>query len=162
LHLIDFDQVEESNLNRQGLFTRSDVQNRSPKSLAARQALARLFPQVRLSAEVRRVGADYQAELARRKPRPAAPLSAVDNARTRLVMQSVGHGLKLPVVQCGTDLFAADCFTQEAAGRLLDEQMHGALSKAAAGEVPRDRPGGCAADPSYVVPGMMAAALMAY
>lgn len=160
LCLIDFDQVEETNLNRQGLFTPEDVQQRAYKAVAAREALTRLFPNAHVSAAVHRVGADFQATLT--AMHPSVLLSAVDNAPTRLLLQGLGRALDLPVVQGGTDTFAADCYTQAYSGSLLDEQMHGALSEAAARETPRAPRGGCAADPSYIVPGMLAGALMAY
>jgi molybdopterin/thiamine biosynthesis adenylyltransferase len=162
LHIWDFDSVEESNLNRQGLFTRTHAWDRAPKASAARDVLARLFPRVRLSAEVRRLAPGDGNRLDRMLSRPAALLSAVDNAPTRLLLQALGADLGLPLIQGGTDTFAADCFTQGLNGPTLDDQMHGALSAAATREVPRSQPGGCAADPSYVVPGMMAGALMAH
>jgi hypothetical protein len=160
-HLVDFDRVEDSNRNRQGLFTRGDAHKQSYKSLAAKDALSRLFPLARLSAEVCRVCEDSPLAPASGEP-SSAILSAVDNAQTRLLLQSRGRNLGLSVIQGGTSIHAADCFVQDVAGPLLDEQMHGALKTAAAQEELRDRRGGCAVDPSYVVPGMMAGALMAY
>jgi molybdopterin/thiamine biosynthesis adenylyltransferase len=160
-HLVDFDQVEDSNRNRQGLFTRGDAHNRAYKSLAAKDALMRLFPGARLSAGVRRVGVNFQAALNRSQPNFAL-LSAVDNAQSRLLLQSLGRDLGLPVIQGGTSIHAADCYVQGVHGLLLDEQMHGALKMAAMQDERTDRRGGCAVDPSYVVPGMMAGALMAY
>ncbi len=74
----------------------------------------------------------------------------------------MGREIGLPVIQAGTGLHAADCFTQGVVGPLLDDQMHGALTAAAAREEERARGGGCAADPGFVAPGMMAAALMVY
>lgn len=160
LCIVDFDHVEETNLNRQGLFTPEDAQQHAYKAIAAREALTRLFPNARVSAEVRCVGAEFHATLA--AIQPSILLSAVDNAPTRLLLQALGRELHLPVVQGGTDTFAADCYTQECSGPLLDEQLHGALSEAAARETKREPRGGCAADPSYIVPGMLAGALMAY
>jgi molybdopterin/thiamine biosynthesis adenylyltransferase len=163
VHLVDFDRVEETNLNRQGLFTPGDAARRAHKSRAAHRALGRLIRGAPLSSEVRRVDAGYREVLASFEPRPTALLSAVDNARARLVLQEIGAELGLPVIQGGTDTFAADCFTQMPGGTSLDEQMHGALSAAAGREGrPRHRRGGCAGDPSYVVPGMLAGALMAH
>ncbi len=160
-HLLDFDRVEETNLNRQGLFTATDARRQAYKALAARSVLNRLFNGARLTAEVRRVKAPDRTLFAALRPQPTAILSAVDNAAGRLVLQGLGRDLAIPVVQGGTSTHAADCYTQTASGPLLNEQMHGALTRAVTDETNRQRQGGCAVDPSYVAPGMMAAALMA-
>lgn len=160
LHLVDDDRVELSNLNRQGLFQIDDVRDSLPKAEAARRALVRWFPHATVTAEVRRVGRDYAGELQRR--RPDVLLSAVDNAATRRLLQDLGRLAGVPVVQGGTDLFAADAFAQGRSGPTLDEQLHGALQEAAAREGARRQGGGCAIDPSYVVPGMVAGAFVAY
>jgi tRNA A37 threonylcarbamoyladenosine dehydratase len=159
--LIDFDHVEESNRNRQGLFTPGDALNRSDKAFAARQALGRFFPQAQVLSSVQRVDSSFRTTLQKMRPHPAVLLSAVDNARTRIVLQQLGDQLGLPVVQSGTDLFGADCFTQVSGGPLLDEQMHGVLSDSASREdQAAKRHAGCAVDPSYVVPGMIAGAML--
>jgi ThiF family len=153
--LLDFDHVEESNLNRQGLFTRDQARCRTYKAVAARDALLRLFPKSVVTAEVCRAGAGFGKTVA--VVDPSVLLSAVDNAPTRLLLQSVAREMSIPLIQGGTDIFAADCYTQECTGPLLDQQMHGALSDAASrASMERSLPGGCAVDPSYVVPGMMA------
>jgi molybdopterin/thiamine biosynthesis adenylyltransferase len=163
LHLCDFDTVATENLNRQALFTEDDAIAHAPKADAAARSLARIFPSARLSSQVSRVGRDCAAHVEQLSPRPTAILSAVDNAETRLVLQDLGREAGLPVIQGGTATFAADCFTQAVGGRLLDEQMHGALSTAAGRERHENRlPGGCAVDASYIVPGMLAGAFMAY
>jgi molybdopterin/thiamine biosynthesis adenylyltransferase len=165
LHLVfcDFDRVAPENLNRQALFTEDDARARFPKAVAALRSLARIFPAVGVAAEVSRIEAQDAARLEAIVPRPTAILSAVDNAASRLVLQQLGRELGVPVIQGGTSVFAADCFTQSVGGRLLDDQMHGALGAAAARESQENRPGGgCAVDPSYVVPGMIAGAFMAY
>jgi molybdopterin/thiamine biosynthesis adenylyltransferase len=163
LHLCDFDVVATENLNRQALFTEDDAVARVPKADAAIRSLARIFPQVQLVSEVGRIGLEDAARLVALSPRPTAILSAVDNAATRLVLQELGGKLGLPVIQGGTATFAADCFTQTMDGPLLDDQMHGALRAAADRESRESRlPGGCAVDASYIVPGMLAGAFMAY
>jgi molybdopterin/thiamine biosynthesis adenylyltransferase len=160
--LWDFDHVEMTNLNRQGLFTTADARDQVPKAYAAKRALAGLFPEVRMKAEVRRLAAEDARRLDALSPRPTALLSAVDNAATRLVLQGLGQELGLAVIQGGTGTFSADCFTQEAGGPLLDDQMHGALTTAATREgAGGHRHRGCAVDPSYIVPGMMAGAFLA-
>lgn len=160
--LVDFDHVEESNRNRQSLFSREDAINSLDKADAARNAIKRLFPQTHVLSSVQRVDSTFGTTLQQVCPNPAALLSAVDNARTRLVLQSVGKQLGLPVVQAGTDVFGADCFTQVVGGPLLDEQLHGVLSDSAAREdqAPK-RSHGCTVDPNFVVPGMIAGAMLA-
>jgi len=160
LHIVDFDHVEETNLNRQGLFSPEDAQNRHSKATAARDALQRLFSRAEVSAEHRFV--DYTYEAALNEFGPKAILSAVDNAETRLLLQAFASELGIPIIQGGTGVFSSDCYTQIPDGRSLDEQMYGAMSEAAAKERTRPRHGGCAGDPSYVVPGMLAGAFMVY
>jgi hypothetical protein len=157
--LVDMDNVEPSNLNRQGLFTASDATEHRYKADAARGALSRLFPYATVTSLVHRVDAESAATL--REMNPCVILSAVDNAAARLALSEIGRDFGVPVIQGGTDVFAADCFTQECGGVLLDEQMRGGLSAAANREVSR-RVVGCAADPTYVVPGMIAGALMVH
>jgi len=161
LCLVDSDQVEESNLNRQALFSHRDARTGAYKAEAAMDALQRLFPRSIISAKVHRVGPESGLVLA--DMRPDVILSAVDNARTRIYLASLSSSLGIPLVQAGTDVLAADCYTQEVPGPALDNQMNGALLKAARmeGNV-KARPGGCAGDPSYVVPGMLAGAFMTY
>jgi len=160
LALVDFDRVEETNLNRQGLFGPADAAAREFKAVAAARSLLHFFPEREFVAHRQRI------------PRVAAPrlagsraevlLSAVDNAATRLALSSAALELGVPLIQGGTDVFMADCYTQDPAGVPLDRQMHGAMAEAAAGETSRPRRrGGCAENPSYVVPGMTAGALMA-
>jgi hypothetical protein len=166
LHLVDCDFVEVSNLNRQGLYVLDDAHQHRGKAAAAAAALARLFPQQgdRITAHTVRVGSRFQSTLARLQP--AVLLAAVDNARTRLTLQTMACTLGLSLVYGGTDLFAADCYTQTPGSAVVDAQMYGQLSAAALREGRtgrrQGRHGGCAANPSYVVPGMVAAALMAY
>ena len=159
LHVVDFDRVEQSNLNRQGLFTAAEVERGALKSEAIRDSLLRLFPRAQVSAAVERVTGNFAGRI--ESLQPSLILSAVDNAATRLTLQDLGAELEIPVVQGGTDVLAADCYTQTAGGPLLDVQMRGALSKARAGEAAEVRRGSCSTEPSYVVPGMVAAGLMA-
>jgi molybdopterin/thiamine biosynthesis adenylyltransferase len=166
LWLWDFDHVDPTNLNRQGLFTVDDARQRAPKAHAATRALGQMFPQARIISEVRRLGPDDAARIAGLSPRPTVMLSAVDNAASRLTLQRVGRELSIPVIQGGTSVFAADCYVQEPGGPSLDDQMHGALSAAAereeAEKARRRRHGGCAANAGYIAPGLMAGALIAY
>jgi molybdopterin-synthase adenylyltransferase len=158
LVLIDGDVVELTNLNRQGLFTAADAATRRPKAEAAADRLRHLFPGSQV--DTKTLWLDENAVGFIRGLAPAAIVSAVDNAATRLLLSWLGTVLGTPVVQAGTDVFSADCFVQHPGGPTLDEQMRGALRRAASAESVR-RSGGCAANPSYVVPGMLAGALVA-
>jgi tRNA A37 threonylcarbamoyladenosine dehydratase len=162
LELCDHDTVVLTNLNRQGLYTTQDADAGTPKAVAAEQVLKQWFPRAKITSEVRQVKDDYFDLFSGKSDHPDLILSAVDNARTRLVLQSLGQYASLPVIQAGTDLYAADCFVQVPGGPTLDAQMHGALTRAAHKEAQPRRPGGCAGDPSYVVPGMLAGGLIAY
>jgi molybdopterin/thiamine biosynthesis adenylyltransferase len=159
--LVDFDQVEDSNRNRQGLFTTADALERADKAVAARMALQRLFPKARVLSLVQRVNSGFDAIIKRVRPCPTALFSAVDNAQTRLELQHLGEQMRLNVVQGGTDVFAADCFTQVVGGRSLDDQMHGMLADSTAREKQaKKRTAGCAVNHSFVVPGMVAGAML--
>lgn len=153
LLLIDFDSVESSNLNRQGFFSAIDVSRGSFKSVAAASRIRELFPEATVEAKVGRVTRGSRSVF---ESPCAAIVSCVDNAESRL---SIGTSLGLPVIQAGTDIFSADCYVQVPGSPLLDEQMYGALTRAAAAEAVRSNR--CSADPAYVVPGMVAGALAA-
>lgn len=157
LALVDFDTVEPSNLNRQGLFTAADADAARPKAAAAAARLRELFPGCPVCSDVARIGRRSQARV--RSLAPAAIVSAVDNAAARLALSAIGERLRVPVVQAGTGVFSADCYVQSPGGLPLDEQMRGALSAAA--ETEGRRQGSCAATPSYIVPGMVAGAFAA-
>lgn len=158
---VDFDRVDQSNRNRQGLFSAAHVDQEALKVVAAQSALSQLFPTSRMISLVRRVDETFSSVVKRVRPKPHAILSAVDNADTRLVLSSLGAQFGLPVIQGGTDIFSADCITQRPQGASLDQQLYGALSDAAHREArQRKGPGRCVVDPSYVVPSMLAGAMM--
>jgi hypothetical protein len=161
IHIEDFDTVAFTNLNR-GLFSTSNARERTLKSEAAAAVLSNLFPQAHITAGASQVDVTYWQQLAKMQPPVCGILSAVDNAKSRKVLEQLGNRIGAPVVQGGTDTFAADVFTQDVDGPSLDQQMHGALSAAASRESGLRQPGGCAARPIYVVPGMIAGGLMAY
>ena len=158
LILVDHDRVDSSNLNRQ-LFTAEDAEQQRYKVLAAIRSLRTVCP----SADVRGIAGRLERDspCSWKDLRANVILSAVDNARTRLIIQQLGNRLGIPVVQGSTDMFAADCLVQWPGGPSLDAQMHGALRSAAARERGRSTRS-CGGDPAYVVAGMMAAGLMAW
>jgi molybdopterin/thiamine biosynthesis adenylyltransferase len=160
VHLQDHDRVDGTNLNRQGIFSPADAAAGRFKAEAASALLSRAFPGAVLSAGTARAGSDAADVIAAEGM--TLVLSAVDNAATRLDLQLAAERRGVPIVQAGTDVFAADVYTQECAGPTLDQQMHGLMSRARAVESnPRPaRNGGCAGDPSYVVPGMIAGGLL--
>jgi molybdopterin/thiamine biosynthesis adenylyltransferase len=162
LWIADDDEVTETNLNRQSLYSAADVSRRTKKVLAAQSALAKIVPGSRLHADARRVATEYFAVLEKQPRQPRVLISAFDNAAARLAVSQAGERYGIPVVQGGTSTFSADCFCQFPGGPTLDEQMHGALSAAAQREANRARRRGCTADPSYVVPSMICGALVAY
>jgi molybdopterin/thiamine biosynthesis adenylyltransferase len=160
LSLVDFDVVEETNLPRQGLFNQLHVQEKEFKATAARDVLSRLFPETQISASVCRVDNNYRSTI--EELRPTVIVSAVDNAKGRLDVAELGRVVgPTPVVNSGTDVFAADVFVQDRTGPELDTQMYGALSIAAGNEASAHRQTRCNVDPSYVVPGLMAGAMAA-
>lgn len=160
IHVKDDDCVDTTNLNRQGLFTMDDAEQRRFKSLVAADVLGRLFPRARLTADIARADENVDQEIVDRQA--TLLLSAVDNAESRLLLQQAAIDRGIPLVQAGTDVFAADVYTQQRDGASIDQQMHGAMTKNQQHEAQAltERRGGCAADPSYVVPGMIAGGLM--
>jgi len=164
--VVDDDRVEDSNRNRQGLFTRADAERNVNKAEAVRSRLKSFFPRTPILASSRRADANFPSVVRRVRPAPAAILSAVDNGTSRLILQNVGLETSTPVVQGGTDVFAADVFTQLPGRASLDDQSHAALSEAARRESSqreterRRGSRGCAFEPSYVVPGMLAGAAL--
>jgi molybdopterin/thiamine biosynthesis adenylyltransferase len=158
LVLIDDDFVEPSNLNRQGLFTSADANSATRKAEAASRTLGRFYSRTDIAARIERVTVDSSASIFEFDP--AVIVSAVDNAETRLLLSRLASSMQVPLVHAGTDIFSADCYVQSPGGPSLDEQMNGALYAAALSESAR-APGGCAANPSYVVPAMIAGAFAA-
>ncbi len=161
LVVVDGDHVELNNLPRQGLFSADDAIEQRNKAVAVKSRLSRLAPDMRVAAVHQRVDLNFLATV--RQLRPTAILSAVDNAESRLVLQQIGQEAGVPVIQSGTDVFCADCFTQVPGGALLNAQMHGALSAATQRESASERgSGACLANPSYVIPGMLAGAMLVW
>ena len=133
----------------------------TPKATAARDAILSFLPGAAVSADVRKITDESLPAL--EAAGGDVLLSAVDNAAARLTLQRMAAG-RWPLVHGGTDVAGADCFVQLRDGPTLDEQMYGALARAAAAETahPREpRAGGCAADPSYIVPGLLCGAMTA-
>jgi len=86
LRIIDRDFVEESNLQRQTLFTESDAREALPKAVAAERRLREINSEVRLEAVVADLGPRNAEELLGGFP---LLLDGTDNFETRLLLNDV-------------------------------------------------------------------------
>ena len=83
LHVVDRDFVEESNLQRQTLFTERDARERVPKAVAARARLAEINSEVECEAEVMDVN---HSNVARLVEGCDVVLDGTDNFATRFLL----------------------------------------------------------------------------
>jgi molybdopterin/thiamine biosynthesis adenylyltransferase len=83
LHVVDRDFVEESNLQRQTLFTERDARERVPKAVAARARLAEINSEVECAAEVRDMN---QSNVERLMRGCDVVLDGTDNFATRFLL----------------------------------------------------------------------------
>jgi len=159
LHLVDGDGgIELSNLNRQLGFTSDDAGAGRGKADTLAKWLRSTFRGFHVTSERRYVDERCLDELASQRHGYDVVVSAVDNAKTRLLLSERSS---IPVVNGATDLFSADVFVQTASSQKLDEQMFGAMSAAAEAERAREpREEDCMTVPSYVAPSMMAGAMV--
>jgi adenylyltransferase/sulfurtransferase len=95
LTLIDRDVLEESNLQRQSLFTESDLRDALPKAEAARRHLAAINSAVRVNATVGEFTPANAEKLARGQ---SLILDATDNFETRFLINDVAIKLGVPWV----------------------------------------------------------------
>jgi len=161
LFLVDHDRIELSNMNRQTLFSADDARAQLHKVTASKKSIRRIVPRATVRKRAQKITSSDSKIL--RQQRPGVLISTVDNAKARIMLQEYGAAHGIPVVQGSTGVFAADAYVQDAHGTSLDEQLHGALTTAVDREArtPRERrPGGCAGDPSFCVPGMWAGAMV--
>src|SRR5690625_4743485 len=84
--LVDRDYVEESNLQRQHLFTEEDVANQTPKVIAAKERLETINRETRIEAKVIDVG---PSELEKLMSDVDLVIDATDNFDTRFVINDV-------------------------------------------------------------------------
>lgn len=93
LHVVDRDFVEESNLQRQTLFTERDARERVPKAVAARARLAEINSEVECVAEVLDVN---QSNVERLVAGCDVVLDGTDNFATRFLLNDacIKHGVR--------------------------------------------------------------------
>ncbi|GLY10958.1 ThiF family adenylyltransferase [Pseudobacillus badius] len=93
LTIIDRDYVEESNLQRQQLYSEEDARLAIPKAVAAKRRLTAINSAVRIHAEV--IDASY-TELLEWAKEADLIIDATDNYETRLMINDVAHQLGVP------------------------------------------------------------------
>ena len=93
LTIIDRDYVEESNLQRQQLYSEEDSRLAVPKAIAAKQRLAAINSTITIHAEV--MDASY-TELLELAEEADLIIDATDNYETRLMINDVAHQLGVP------------------------------------------------------------------
>lgn len=98
LTLVDRDVVEESNLQRQTLFTERDAREGVPKAIAAKRRVAEINSQVRVHACVEHLGASNVEELVRDC---SVIVDGLDNFRTRYTLNDAAVKLERPFVHAG-------------------------------------------------------------
>ncbi len=93
LTIIDRDIIEESNLQRQGLFTEDDLWQALPKAEAARRRLAAVNGQAQINAVVGEFSAANALDLARGR---TLILDGTDNFETRFIINDAAIKLGVP------------------------------------------------------------------
>lgn len=91
--LIDRDYVEESNLQRQQLFSEKDMEQKMPKAIAARQRLSEVNSHVKIDAIV----GDAEVDILRKiVPEADLIIDATDNFETRLLLNDMAQKYQKP------------------------------------------------------------------
>ncbi|WP_054860525.1 ThiF family adenylyltransferase [Gracilibacillus sp. JCM 18860] len=98
LTLVDRDYVEESNLQRQQLFTEKDVINQTPKAIAAKERLESINHLVKIDAMV--MDADV-SKLEQIIPKVHLVIDATDNFETRLLINDLCQKYRKPWIYGG-------------------------------------------------------------
>ena len=117
LTLIDDDRVDESNLQRQTLFTPADV-GRAKAEVGA-EWLARFDPAIDVSARARRIGADNAADLLAGAD---VVLDGCDNFATRLAVSDACVALGVPLTSAALGRFQGQ--VANFAGHLAGESCY--------------------------------------
>ncbi|NJC33749.1 adenylyltransferase/sulfurtransferase [Sphingomonas jejuensis] len=106
LTIIDDDHVALSNLQRQTLFSTGDVGR--PKAIAAADAVARLNPDVAISAHVQRLSAGNAAQMLAGAD---VILDGCDNFATRLLVAEAALAAEVPLVSAAVGQFEGQVAT---------------------------------------------------
>lgn len=93
LTIVDRDYVEESNLQRQQLYTEQDVELKLPKAAAAEKRLREINSDVVIHAVIGDANPEKLAELADGKD---LIIDATDNFETRLAINDISQKFKIP------------------------------------------------------------------
>ncbi|GIO23806.1 ThiF family adenylyltransferase [Oceanobacillus sp. J11TS1] len=93
LTLIDRDYVEESNLQRQQLFSEEDMRQKTPKAIAAKQRLSQVNSHIHIDAIVGDAEIDLLRQIA---PKVDLIIDATDNFETRLLLNDTAQKYQKP------------------------------------------------------------------
>ncbi|WP_040979444.1 ThiF family adenylyltransferase [Oceanobacillus jeddahense] len=91
--LIDRDYVEESNLQRQQLFSEEDMRLKTPKAIAAKQRLSQVNSHVKIDAIVGDAEIDTLRQIV---PEVNLIIDATDNFETRLLLNDIAQKYQKP------------------------------------------------------------------
>lgn len=93
IHIVDHDYVELSNLHRQQLFTEQDVDQMTPKVVAARDRLLAIRSDIELNIYMQYADPVLMEGLAKESD---VIIDATDNFETRLVINDAAYKYKIP------------------------------------------------------------------
>ncbi len=147
--IIDFDTIEESNLNRQIFFYDSLMEYKA-KVLAKRlQKYGGKF-----EARAEKIDSSFNPE------GYDAILSCVDNFTTRLELNGIASKFNIPLVNCGISLYEGEVHGYiPGKTACLDCQMLGVLTQETEKESKRRS---CVTQPSLIMPNQIVGALLVY
>ncbi|MBS0192316.1 MAG: ThiF family adenylyltransferase [Phycisphaerales bacterium] len=101
LGLIDRDVVEETNLQRQCLFTEADAHEGAPKAVAAARRVAQINSGVQCESHIRDLTFDSAEDLILSPRRPDLILDGTDNLETRYLLNDLAVKHAIPLVYGG-------------------------------------------------------------
>ena len=108
LTIVDRDYVEESNLQRQQLYTEKDVAQKLPKAAAAEKRLKEINSDVKIHGIIGDANPEMLAELAKGKD---LIIDATDNFETRLAINDISQKFKIPWIYGAVVGSFGMCFT---------------------------------------------------